>query len=1160
MIWLYSPDNTEFDMNGDIVLLPEEATVHVILGSTWEASLTHPIDEEGRWAYIEQNAVVRMPSFNGSQLWRIVSTEKSDSGITATMQPIFYDCANEVFFTDIRPTNKSAQAALDILMEDTKYSGTSDITVYSTAYYEYVNLLEALMGDIDQAFVNRWGGEAVYDNFTVEMNAQAGADNGVEVRYGKNIPENGLTITEDMSDVVTRIYPKGYDGVTMNGSGYVDSDRIDDYPTVRAATITFDYIYYTADMDDDEIENLEEDDENVLCATQDELDAALTDACESEFENGLDLPAVTIEAEMVLLQNTEQYKDLELLESVSIGDTVHVYNSHLNFETSLRVIELEYNSLTEEIESVKLGDFEYDYFSSSSKTASDLEDTVSTMITKTAMQQAIDHATKLITGNSGGYIVVNDTNDDDHPDELLVMNELDIEETTKLWRLNLGGFGYSSTGYDGNYETAITMDGAIVADFITTGKLVGGVVTWDLDTGELVIGASNSVTYTDSDGTVSTLASEAQAEAAAATATNYLYYSTATGLIICDDTDEIDGDGENSVRVTASGISMYTSGVKALDLSPTSGLLLYDSDEYIAYFSPSGSRIGRASADAYFLVDDDSINLEWSDSTVFHAGIGDTSSEEEVTITLLNFSADDDSGDYTRYALTDGESYGIATTTGSESTAETYSYYVKYGTSYYCASTLPYSSMKELCTELYDANFEDSNELATSDMTMAVQSSKPYYTIGTRNLDSIGGYSTTIGYELEAAGSYQTVIGKYNEAVGSSYLFVIGGGTKLSAKNVFTVTTGGKATATTFVGDLEGTADYASALEVSGTIGGTAQPVYINSSGVPKALSKTVGSSSAPVYLSSGTVTECSNVAAATADALTTTSVGSSSNPVYINSSGVPVACDLDALADALDIDVDASGDYLPLTGGELTGELTIYDTSTDISGGTVLSLYGITTVNGNSFYALTDGDSWGGAITSTSEPESAIYVLYFNEKYYYCYSLSYSSIDELCSAITDGDSCGNMTLLSRSADDDAVYSYTKINGSEIELYNGFDAKIMLDEYYLYLGYKGDDDPYDDILQDGMFYPIIAGNLTANGSIETGQLIIYNNSLNNFILNITASGNDLDVDFTDADSVTVGEAGGAELTFKNTVNFTSGGVAYSLYNYIQGVIDGTITG
>ena len=51
------------------------------------------------------------------------------------------------------------------------------------------------------------------------------------------------------------------------------------------------------------------------------------------------------------------------------------------------------------------------------------------------------------------------------------MDTNDVTTATKVWRWNSGGLGYSSTGYEGTYTTAITQDGAIVADFITTGTL-----------------------------------------------------------------------------------------------------------------------------------------------------------------------------------------------------------------------------------------------------------------------------------------------------------------------------------------------------------------------------------------------------------------------------------------------------------------------------------------------------------------------------------------------------------------------------------------------------------------------------------------------------------------------------------------------------------------
>jgi phage minor structural protein len=87
-----------------------------------------------------------------------------------------------------------------------------------------------------------------------------------------------------------------------------------------------------------------------------------------------------------------------------------------------------------------------------------------------AQRNAIENATAQITGAKGGNMrAIYDSSG--NWTELVVMNTDSILTASKLWRFNLGGFGYSPNGYNGPYTTAITMDGAIVADFITTGTL-----------------------------------------------------------------------------------------------------------------------------------------------------------------------------------------------------------------------------------------------------------------------------------------------------------------------------------------------------------------------------------------------------------------------------------------------------------------------------------------------------------------------------------------------------------------------------------------------------------------------------------------------------------------------------------------------------------------
>lgn len=358
MIQLYRSDNTDYENNGDITLEPSSATVHAILNGTWEAELDHPIDQKGKWKEIVEEAVIKMPSFNGNQLFRIKRIEKSDSGVTAILEPIFMDAMNDCFLVDVRPTIKNGQEALDMMMaSNEKYSGESNIVTTATAYYQFKNLIEAINGDDENAFTKRWGGEILYDNFHIHVDDHIGSDHGVELRYGKNIPQNGMSEDVDISSVITRIYPKAYNGYTMTDNGYVDSPIADNYPIIKAATMTFSNVKMREDEQEDDEEN-----GVIICDTQAELDTALTQRCNEQYSAGLDKPKVTISADMVLLKDTIQYKDYEVLENVSLGDTIHCINNHLGIVTDARVIELEYDCLRKTVSSVVIGDFEYDYF------------------------------------------------------------------------------------------------------------------------------------------------------------------------------------------------------------------------------------------------------------------------------------------------------------------------------------------------------------------------------------------------------------------------------------------------------------------------------------------------------------------------------------------------------------------------------------------------------------------------------------------------------------------------------------------------------------------------------------------------------------------------------------------------------------------------------
>lgn len=481
MIQIYKAFNKDQTRNGDMVLMPSSATTHAVLNGSWSAELTHPIDPEGRWKYIEEEAIVEMPSFNGKQLYRIRSKKKTASTVQATMEPVFFDAIDDCWLEDVRPTNKTGQEALDIMLESNpKYLAQSDIDKLGTAYYEYQNFMEALNSNQDNSFINRWGGEILFDNYEIIVNSRVGEDRGVEIRYGKNIKKDGISEEVSTGNTVTRIYPKAYNGYKMSGKGYVDSPLLKKYPTVKTITMTFSDVKMAEDAQEgDEEKGI------IICNSQDELDQALKMKCENQYSNGLDKPSVTISVDMVLTGNTEEYKQYRKLEEISLGDTVHCRNARLGIVTDARVIELKYNSILKRVESVVIGDYSYNYFNNVSSTVNRVQNAIRSDGTVIAEQVygAINTLNAFLHAQSTAA---------KRTDSVAYLIE-DLDQNSELYgamEAGTQGLRLAKERKDGEWiwKTAVTAAG-IIADLIVTGKIQDrlGKSYWDLDNGKMLL-------------------------------------------------------------------------------------------------------------------------------------------------------------------------------------------------------------------------------------------------------------------------------------------------------------------------------------------------------------------------------------------------------------------------------------------------------------------------------------------------------------------------------------------------------------------------------------------------------------------------------------------------------------------------------------------------
>ncbi|MDU5208178.1 MAG: phage tail spike protein [Clostridium sp.] len=345
-IEIYLKTNTNYEMNGDMLLLPISCTYKA---SEYLVTLEHPIDDIGRWKYIDYENVISVEGDGNKKLYRIFNVVKSLDSITAYARPLFFDLIDNVLL-DVRPTLKNGEEALNIILEDTGFNGHSNISTINTSYYVRKNIVEAILGNDENSFLNRWGGEVLLDNFDIYINDKIGSDNGVRVEFGYNLNE----IEEDVNieEVATRIIPTGYNGIMLDGSTpWVDSPLINKYTNPKMRVINF---------DDVKVKEAETDEEGF--DTIEEARQELIKRCNKLYMEGIDKPSVNYKIDMINLANTTAYKDYIKLVTVNEGDTVTCYIPGLDIDVKARVIDYEEDLITGEYISLELGNAISNFF------------------------------------------------------------------------------------------------------------------------------------------------------------------------------------------------------------------------------------------------------------------------------------------------------------------------------------------------------------------------------------------------------------------------------------------------------------------------------------------------------------------------------------------------------------------------------------------------------------------------------------------------------------------------------------------------------------------------------------------------------------------------------------------------------------------------------
>lgn len=426
MIKLFNTTDTTFSTNGDKILQPTYANVHKEDNGQYYLELELGLEYKD---YISPNKIIVCNTPTGEQAFRIHNVVDRTHKIVVEAPHIFYDSENYVI-QDSYVVDKNCNDALDHLNNATDnispFTTTSNVTTINSYRCVRKSLYEAI-----NVVIERWGGHLVRDNFDIKVMNTIGQDNGVVVRYAKNLKD--IEVEYNWNEVCTKILPVGYDGITLPDY-YISSETQYDIPYTKV--IHFDQDIDREDFINEETGEVDEDAYN---------EALLVDLQEQALQY-LDTHCVP-QVNYTLQANLEKITD--------VGDTINVIDERLGVNITTSLISYDYNPILDKYVYLEFGNFKKNLTDLTSYIGTQTTEIVNeaTSITKVTLEDELQTATSQIWGVLGSsYVLV-------EGDKILIVDSLPKETATNVWLFNNGGLAFSDTGINGTFKQAWTIDG-----------------------------------------------------------------------------------------------------------------------------------------------------------------------------------------------------------------------------------------------------------------------------------------------------------------------------------------------------------------------------------------------------------------------------------------------------------------------------------------------------------------------------------------------------------------------------------------------------------------------------------------------------------------------------------------------------------------------------
>ena len=467
---LYPAAETEFTTNG-IGFLSDAISCKVYreINGGYELTMQYPVSG-AHYSDISLRSIIKVKpdKVSDPQALRIYRITKPFRGVvTVYARHLVYDLSG----TPVSPFTANGVAAAMVALKNnaavdcpfeflTTKSGGGTMTVSAPAS------LWSRLGGTSGSVLDVYGGEYSYDNYKVTLNTRLGSNNGVVIRYGKNLTD--LEQDANCANCYTGVYPYW---------------QLED----ELVTLPEKIVYADGNFDYVKILPLDLSEKFETAPTEEQLRTAAVNYIEN---NNIGVPDVSWKVEFVALEDTEEYRGMGVLERISLGDTVTVEFEKLGVDASARAVAVEYDCLLERYDSIMLGRVKSNIADTIAEQKKEIEGKPS----KSLVEKISDNLTAAITGANGGAVRLIDTNNDGRPDTLYIADNPDPAQAVKVWRFNYEGWAASSNGYNGPFIMGATLDDGLLANFVTAANLRAGTI--QSESGDFMIDLSNGTLKT----------------------------------------------------------------------------------------------------------------------------------------------------------------------------------------------------------------------------------------------------------------------------------------------------------------------------------------------------------------------------------------------------------------------------------------------------------------------------------------------------------------------------------------------------------------------------------------------------------------------------------------------------------------------------------------